>query len=81
MFKQSIHIKPNWLVLIVNVLIFVFACFSTFIKVIEKTINYIYPLDDTYIHMAIAKNFADFNCWGIDKYKFSSTTSSPYSLI
>ena len=77
MFKQSINIKPNWLVLIVNVLIFVFACFSTFIKVIEKTINYIYPLDDTYIHMAIAKNFADFNCWGIDKYKFSSTTSSP----
>ncbi len=37
----------------------------------------IYPLDDTYIHMAMAKNFVKDGVWGIDKNSFSSSTSSP----
>lgn len=37
----------------------------------------IYPLDDTYIHMAIAKNFALHHVWGVTKYEFTSSTSSP----
>ncbi len=37
----------------------------------------IYPLDDTYIHMAIAKNFAEYGVWGITRYAFSSSTTSP----
>ena len=37
----------------------------------------IYPLDDTYIHMAIAKNVALYNTWGISRFGFSSSTSSP----
>lgn len=36
-----------------------------------------YPLDDTYIHMAMAKNFALHGVWGITRYAFSSSTSSP----
>ncbi|GGG47856.1 EpsG family protein [Epilithonimonas arachidiradicis] len=39
--------------------------------------KYIYPLDDTYIHLSMAKNFAEFQTWGITQYEFSSTTSSP----
>lgn len=39
--------------------------------------RYIYPLDDAYIHLSMAKNFAEFNVWGITQYEFSSTTSSP----
>ena len=39
--------------------------------------RYIYPLDDAYIHLSIAKNFAEFHTWGITQYEFSSTTSSP----
>lgn len=39
--------------------------------------RYIYPLDDAYIHLSMAKNFADFSVWGITQYEFSSTTSSP----
>lgn len=38
--------------------------------------NLIYPLDDTYIHMAIAKNFAQHGVWGVTKYHFSSSSSS-----
>ncbi len=36
-----------------------------------------YPLDDTYIHMAIARHTAERGVWGITPYQFSSTTSSP----
>ena len=39
--------------------------------------RYIYPLDDAYIHLSMAKNFAEFQTWGITQYEFSSTTSSP----
>ena len=37
----------------------------------------VYALDDTYIHMAIAKNFALHGVWGVTPYQFSSTSSSP----
>lgn len=36
-----------------------------------------YPLDDTYIHMAIGKHFAQNWVWGISYNQFSSSTSSP----
>ncbi|MFT4155804.1 hypothetical protein [Parafilimonas sp.] len=36
----------------------------------------IYPLDDTYIHMAIAKNVALYNNWGISPHAFQSASSS-----
>lgn len=39
--------------------------------------HFIYPLDDTYIHMAVAKNVALHNVWGVTEYGFTSSTSSP----
>ncbi|MNK18786.1 hypothetical protein D3C87_369980 [compost metagenome] len=45
--------------------------------VVDFAGRYIYPLDDSYIHLSMAKNFADFSVWGITQYEFSSTTSSP----
>lgn len=41
----------------------------------------IYPLDDVYIHMAVAKNFAAHGVWGVSPYEFSSATSSPLFLL
>jgi hypothetical protein len=37
----------------------------------------IYPLDDAYIHMAIAKNASAHGVWGMTRYEFTSSTSSP----
>ena len=36
-----------------------------------------YAVDDTYIHMAMAKNSALHGVWGITRYGFSGSTSSP----
>jgi hypothetical protein len=41
-----------------------------------------YPLDDTFIHMAVAKNLAFQHFWGIANHTFASTSSSPlYTLL
>src|SRR6478735_4099968 len=42
----------------------------------------VYPLDDAYIHMAIAKNLQQHGVWGVTRYDFSSTSSSIlYTLL
>ncbi|MBX3044169.1 MAG: hypothetical protein KF896_10675 [Ignavibacteriae bacterium] len=43
---------------------------------------YIYPLDDTYIHLAIAENLSEHSVWGVTSHEFSSSSSSIlYTLI
>ena len=37
----------------------------------------VYALDDTYIHMAIAKHLARDGVWGVTPYAFGSSSSSP----
>ena len=37
----------------------------------------VYPLDDTYIQMAIAKNLAAHGTWGVTRFEFSGAGSSP----
>lgn len=37
----------------------------------------VYPLDDTYIHMAVAKNLALHGIWGPSRYESASSSSSP----
>lgn len=39
--------------------------------------HFTYSLDDAYIHMAMAKNFATHGVWGVTAFDFTSTTSSP----
>lgn len=38
--------------------------------------HFVYPIDDVYIHMAVAKNLAGHGVWGITPYAFSCSTSS-----
>src|SRR5689334_6893731 len=41
-----------------------------------------YPLDDAFIHMAVAKNVAEHHIWGISAHEFQSASSSIlYTLL
>ena len=71
-----------------SVLIFAFAVVFVPVFVIEyMTIGHtggslIYPLDDTFIHMAVAKNLALHHNWGINPFEFGSASSSLlYTLL
>lgn len=49
-------------------IIFFSICLRYYINVLLKTDNhYIYPLDDTFIHLAMAKNFALHDVWGVTR--------------
>jgi len=38
--------------------------------------NFVYILDDAYIHMSVAKNFVEHGVFGVTRYEFSSSSSS-----
>lgn len=67
----------NNLTLLILFLILGLLIFFNIQVVVDFAGRYIYPLDDAYIHLSMAKNFAEFQTWGITQYEFSSTTSSP----
>ena len=44
--------------------------------------TWIYPLDDAYIHMALARNMAEYGTWGISPKAYAPVSSSPlYTLL
>lgn len=68
-------------ILIINIILLLGVILFSMMGIIHLLGEYIYPLDDTYIHLSIAKNFALDGVWGITKYKYSSTTSSPFFTL
>lgn len=40
--------------------------------------EFIYPLDDSYIHLAMAKNLARYGVWGIEPERMAFCSSSPF---
>lgn len=74
-------IKKHW-PLIISLLFFWIIVIILLVISIKQNQGYlVYALDDPYIHMAIAKNFALNKVWGINN-EFSSSSSSPlWTLI
>ncbi len=63
---------------LITAAIFLGVCMIYFFLMLSGTENYFtYILDDAYIHLAMAKNFALHGVWGITEYSFSSSSSSP----
>ncbi len=58
------------------------VAYYVLLSLYENNGRYIYPIDDTYIHMAMAKNFSLHHTWGVTPDGFTSSTSSPlYTFI
>jgi len=66
----------NWPLIISSIIFGVLILFLLIQSINQNQGHLIYALDDAYIHMAIAKNFAQHGIWGITKYEFTSTSSS-----
>lgn len=78
MFKKKYF---SVLIFIVFLIVFNLDVISTISDIKKCLGEFIYPLDDAYIHLSISKNLAEFSVWGITKYEFSSTSSSPLFTI
>jgi len=71
------YIKRHWPVLLA---LGVFAVTTIILWNLCQDKNggqFVYTLDDPYIHMAIAKNVVRHGVWGVTPYQFSSSSSSP----
>lgn len=68
-------IKKHWpLIIALGVLVTITVLLISSIR--ENQGHLVYALDDPYIHMSIAKSFAQHGVWGINKYWFTSSSSS-----
>jgi len=75
---NKLVIKSNTLFVITISMLILFAL-TAFIEckaLIADNGIFCYPLDDTFIHLAVAKNVALFGNWGATKFGFESASSS-----
>lgn len=61
----------------VVLLVWAAACVIYFIAMRRTGGRWVYALDDPYIHMGMAKNLVEHGVWGLTRYQFSSSSSSP----
>lgn len=75
--------KRNWIFFLLLIFLFnLFFIIFFYNKILRKTNDYFtYPLDDTYIHLAMAKNFLNYKVIGLDGVFVSSTSSPLYTFI
>ncbi len=67
--------RSRWqLVVVLNVLIVIAAFFAL-------RAPFAYPLDDTYIHMAIARTLVQNHVWGVQPFEPAAASSSPLFTI
>ena len=65
-----------------SIFIFLIWVFLIELFVLKRTGGVIsYPLDDAFIHMALAKNLAFHGNWGINPYEFGSASSSIFYTL
>jgi len=75
--RQNTIIKNSGVVLAFALCALIIPVVLIELNVLRSTNGiFIYPLDDTYIHMSIAKNLALYHNWGISANEFQSASSS-----
>jgi hypothetical protein len=66
----------HWPLLVAAALLLLIVSVQLALSLRKNEGHFVYALDDAYIHMAIAHNFASQGVWGVTRYEFSSSTSS-----
>ncbi len=74
--NYSVRIRKNWPLFGAVGILWITAAILLAASLVLNDGHFIYALDDTYIHMAIAKNVAQRGVWGITAYEFTSSSSS-----
>jgi hypothetical protein len=69
-------IKENWPLWAAVIILWATLAALLLISINQNEGHFIYAQDDAYIHLAIAKNFAEYGVWGVTRHEFSSSASS-----
>jgi len=69
-------IEKHWPLLVGIIVLWIVVAVLLILSVKQNQGHLVYALDDPYIHMAIAKNFANHGVWSINKEGFVSSSSS-----
>ncbi len=67
----------KYIIPLVISILFLVITFLYILQIDEKFGEYVYPLDDAYIHLATADNLANHGVWGVTQHGFTSSSSSP----
>jgi len=71
-----LKLKNNWPVIIATLVLWLVVVILLLISLKQNQGHLVYALDDSYIHMAMAKNVAQNGTWGVTRHSFSSSSSS-----
>ena len=69
-------LKNNWPVIIATLILWLVVVILLLVSLKQNQGHLVYALDDSYIHMAMAKNVAQNGTWGVTRHSFSSSSSS-----
>ena len=70
------HLPRRWPLYASILLLLVTVWLVLRVSISHNQGHLVYALDDAYIHMAMAKNFAQHGVWGVTRYGFTPTSSS-----
>ncbi len=73
---MKFSLRAHWLPGIALLILWLAIGMLAFLSLRQNQGHLVYALDDPYIHMAMAKNFARYGTWGITRYGFTSSSSS-----
>ncbi len=73
---MSFSPRQHWPALAAVLLLTLLVAYPLVASMLYTGGHLIYPLDDTYIHMALAKNLAQHGVWGVSGEGFASASSS-----
>jgi len=73
---MRLSVRAHWPLCIALLILWLTIGVLAFLSLRQNQRHLVYALDDPYIHMAMAKNFARYGIWGITRYGFTSSSSS-----